>query len=65
MLQPGERRAVTSHLRPRDLAFYCAGTHDWVGGRGDYSIRVGDSSAALPLTQRITIGKDLHIPLSE
>ena len=65
MLQPGESRTVTIQLRPRDLAFYDVGAHDWKVSRGEYTIGVGDSSDKLPLTQTLTISNDLHIPTSE
>ncbi len=65
MLQPGESRTVTIQLIPRDLAFFDVSANDWKVEAGGYTIRVGDSSDKLPLTQEVTVGKDLHIPVSD
>ena len=65
LLQPGESRAVTIDLKPRDLSFFNVKTNDWEVEAGDYSIRVGDRSDQLPLTQQIKIGTTMHIPVSE
>ena len=65
LLQPGESRTVTIGLTPRDLAFFNVKTNDWDVEAGSYSIRVGDSSATLPLTGQVSISAPLHIPLSD
>lgn len=65
LLQPGESRTVTIDLTPRDLAFFNVKTNDWDVEAGSYSIRVGDSSATLPLTGQVSISAPLHIPLSD
>ena len=64
-LAPGESRTVTLELSPRDFAYWDTEAGEWHVGAGQYTIRAGDSSDALPLSGDLTLRKDLRIPVSE
>ena len=64
-LQPGESRDVAVELTPRDFSYFDTKAGDWKAVAGQYAIRVGERSDLLPLTGKVSIGKDLHIPASE
>ena len=64
-LRPGEAKSVTVELKPRDFAYFDEGTHDWHVMKGEYAVRVGESSEALPLQHEVRLGKELHLPVSE
>ncbi len=64
-LPPGGSRTLKLELRPRDFAFYDTEAGEWRATAGAYNLRVGDSSATLPLIGEFTIHKDLHIPVSQ
>lgn len=49
-LAPGQSRHVTVHLDPRAFATWDTAAHDWRQARGTFTVHVGDSSRALPLT---------------
>jgi beta-glucosidase len=50
-LQPGEEKEVHFKLGYRDFAYYDVAVHDWQVRSGDVEVRVGGSSASLPLHQ--------------
>jgi len=52
-LQPGERKWLTLDLDRRSFAYWKTKANAWRVAPGCYSIRVGDSSAHLPLHGRI------------
>lgn len=64
-LAPGESKTVSVELKPRDFAFFDESTHDWHVLKGEYAVRVGENSAALPLEHEVRIEKELHLPVSE
>lgn len=54
-LAPGEARAVTLTLQPRDFAYYDPDKKDWVVEPGAYDLVVGASTADVRLTRTITL----------
>jgi len=52
-LQPGETEWVTLHLDRRAFSYWKTKANGWRVAPGCYSVRVGDSSAHLPLHGRI------------
>ena len=53
LLQPGETQTVTLHLGKRSFAYWNVRKHGWRVAPGCYGIRVGGSSAALPLHGKV------------
>ena len=53
LLQPGETQTVTLHLNKRSFAYWNVRKHAWRVALGCYGIRVGGSSAALPLHGKV------------
>ena len=49
LLQPGETQTVTLHLTKRAFAHWSVRAHAWRVSAGCYGLRVGGSSASLPL----------------
>jgi beta-glucosidase len=56
-LQPGERQRVTLQLNRRSFAYWNIKANGWRVAPGCYTIRVGDSSASLPLRDRVCFRK--------
>jgi beta-glucosidase len=54
-LQPGETKTVRVTLEPRAFAYYHPGFGQWVTESGDFDILVGQSSADLPLSAKVTM----------
>jgi beta-glucosidase len=54
-LQPGETKTVRVTLEPRAFAYYHPGFGQWVTESGEFDIRVGQSSADLPLSAVVTV----------
>ncbi|HVV74786.1 MAG TPA: glycoside hydrolase family 3 C-terminal domain-containing protein [Mycobacteriales bacterium] len=52
-LQPGEQESVTLDLNRRAFSYWKTKANGWRVAPGCYSIRVGDSSAHLPLRDRV------------
>ena len=50
-LKAGESKRVTIPVDARSLSYYVQNTDSWVVDKSNYTIRVGGSSDALPLTQ--------------
>lgn len=61
-LQPGESRQVTLTLDARSFAFFRTEAKHWLVESGDFTLRVGQSSADLPLTA--TIKRDTILMLA-
>jgi beta-glucosidase len=55
-LLPGETRVVTLTLDTRAFSYWATSTHRWQVARGCYVVRVGDSSAHLPLRATVARG---------
>lgn len=55
MLQPGETRRVRMPLDLRSLAYYDVGGRQWRADAGTFTVRVGNSSADLPLTGTLAL----------
>ncbi|MCP8882385.1 glycoside hydrolase family 3 C-terminal domain-containing protein [Devosia sp. XJ19-1] len=53
-LEPGEQRSVSFLLDARCFAWYREAAHHWLVEAGGFTIRVGQSSADLPLTGSVT-----------
>ena len=54
-LEPGQTRSVAIEVSPRDLAYYDAGTGDWVIERMRYEVFVGASSRDIRLSGEFQI----------
>ena len=64
-LQPGETRHVELQLDPRSFAFFDVASKSWHANAGGYTVMLGDSSAAIQQTTRLTLAHPLTISLSE
>ncbi|WP_449396945.1 glycoside hydrolase family 3 C-terminal domain-containing protein [Devosia riboflavina] len=62
-LEPGESRQVTLTLDARSFAFFRAEAKHWLVESGDFTLRVGQSSADLPLTATIKRNTILMLPV--
>ncbi len=56
-LAPGAMRTVTVKLDPQDFETWSTSQGRWTLTPGQYSIRVGSSSSALPLSQTVAVGR--------
>jgi beta-glucosidase len=54
-LQPGETRAVTIPLNARSFAYYDVPRKRWHIDGGEFTVRVGDSAANLPLEAKVVV----------
>ena len=52
-LELGQSEVVKMTIRPRAFQYYDSALHEWSSEKGEYEIRVGNSSRNLPLTQVI------------
>ncbi|MDB4899966.1 MAG: glycoside hydrolase family 3 domain protein, partial [Gemmatimonadetes bacterium] len=55
-LAPGEERAVTLHVGPRQLSYWSTERHDWVVVPGSRAVKIGSSSRDVRLQGTITVG---------
>lgn len=62
-LEPGESRQVMLTLDARSFAFYRAEARHWLVEAGKFTLRVGQSSADLPLTATIKRDTILMLPV--
>jgi beta-glucosidase len=62
-LGPGESRSVTMLLDARAFAWYRETARHWLVEAGSFTIRVGQSSADLPLTSTISRSTTLMLPV--
>ncbi len=62
-LDPGEQRSVTLMLDARAFAWYRETAHHWLVEAGSFTIRVGQSSADLPLVGALTRSTTLMLPV--
>ncbi len=62
-LDPGETRSVTLLLDARAFAYYRVAEHDWLVEPGQFTIRVGLSSADLPLVAAVEKQSALALPV--
>jgi beta-glucosidase len=62
-LEPGESREVILALDARSFAFFRAEAKHWLVESGDFTLRVGQSSADLPLTATIKRNTILMLPV--
>ena len=53
LLQPGETQTITLRLNKRSFSHWSVRAHAWRVGSGCYGIRVGGSSATLPLHGKV------------
>ena len=58
-LNPGQAATVTFPLTIHDLASWSPTDNQWEAQAGSYSIKVGDSSASLPLTGSTSLAQEL------
>ena len=58
-LQPGETKRVTVPLDLRSLAYYDVAGKQWRADAGTFTVRVGGSSADLPLTAPLQLARDV------
>jgi beta-glucosidase len=56
-LEPGETRRVTVPLDLRSLAYYDVGGRQWKAEAGTFTVRVGGSSADLPLSASLVLAR--------
>ncbi|GAA5436637.1 glycoside hydrolase family 3 C-terminal domain-containing protein [Deinococcus aquaticus] len=61
-LNPGQIAAVTLPLGMRDLAYYDDTANAWVAEAGDFDVLIGQSSAHLPHTVRLSLSTDWKEP---
>jgi beta-glucosidase len=54
-LEPGQTRHLTFHLGQRAFSVWNTGAQAWNTAGGTYTVRVGDSSANLPLQAPVTV----------
>jgi len=54
-LEPGEIRAISFTLTPRDLSFFDAESHSWKAEPGEFHALVGTSSENLPIDLPFTL----------
>jgi beta-glucosidase len=54
-LKPGEKKAVTFTLHPRDFSYWDEKTNNWKIDPGAFSILVGNSSRNLSLQEMVTV----------
>jgi beta-glucosidase len=57
MLRPGETHRVTVPLDLRSLAYYDVAGKQWRAEAGTFTVRVGGSSADLPLTAPLRLAR--------
>ena len=62
-LAPGESRQVTLTLDARSFAFFRAEAKHWLVESGDFTLRIGQSSADLPLTATVKRNTILMLPV--
>ena len=63
-LKAGESKRVTIPVDARSLSYYVQNTDSWVVDKSNYTIRVGGSSDALPLTQVLKATAAQTLPTS-
>lgn len=63
-LKAGESKRVTIPVDARSLSYYVQNTDSWVVDKSNYTIRVGGSSDALPLTQVLKATTAQTLPTS-
>jgi beta-glucosidase len=63
-LKAGESKRVTIPMDARSLSYYVQNTDSWVVDKSNYTIRVGGSSDALPLTQVLKATTAQTLPTS-
>ncbi|HUQ98141.1 MAG TPA: glycoside hydrolase family 3 C-terminal domain-containing protein [Gemmatimonadaceae bacterium] len=63
MLKPGESRNVTVPLDLRSLAYYDVDGKQWRADAGTFTVRVGSSSADLPLTAPLHLERTITRPV--
>ncbi|THF87901.1 beta-glucosidase [Deinococcus sp. KSM4-11] len=63
-LAPGQIETVTLPLGMRDLAYYDDAAHAWIAEAGDFDVLIGQSSADLPHTLRLSLSTDWKEPTS-
>jgi beta-glucosidase len=60
-LKPGETKAVSFEVKPRDLAYFDAAGHQWKANAGKYEIGIGASSRDIRLLAPVQLtGTYLH-----
>ena len=62
-LAPGESRSITLVLEARAFAWYREAARHWLVEAGSFTIRVGQSSADLPLSASISRATTLMLPV--
>ena len=60
-LRAGESKTVSIPIDARSLAYYSAATGSWKVDAGRYTIRVGSSSATLPLKAQLSVARALQL----
>jgi beta-glucosidase len=63
-LKAGESKQVTIPVDARSLSYYVQNTDSWVVDKSNYTVRVGGSSDALPLTQVLKATAAQTLPTS-
>ncbi|GLQ54171.1 glycosyl hydrolase [Devosia nitrariae] len=62
-LKPGESRRLDLRLDARAFAFYSTSARHWLVEAGDFTLRVGTSSADLPLSAKVSRSTTLMLPV--
>lgn len=61
LLQPGKSETITFILTAADLASFDTNTTSWIAEAGDYTVKIGWSSAKIRLSSKFNLNKDIVI----
>ncbi len=61
MLGPGETQTLTFELTTRSLASFDPASSAWIAAAGDYTVRIGASSADVRQTASFVLSRDLKV----
>ncbi len=60
LLKPGESQTLSFTLETKDIASFDEASSSWIAEAGDYTVKIGASSAAIKQTGHFTISKELN-----
>lgn len=61
MLKPGEKQVVSFTLTPDELASYNTDASAWVADKGEYTVKIGDSSRHFVQTATFSLADDIVV----
>ena len=59
-MNPGESQTLTFTLQTKDFASFDEATSSWIAEAGNYTLKVGASSASIKQTAEFKIAKELN-----